>query len=279
MSIVFEPSTHTYKSLIDPSKEWISATTLISYFKQPFDKNTVAAKCSKNKKSKWYKMPVDEILNAWKYEADRSCDMGTWYHLQREQDVVNCESIEYGGKMLKIVKPLEDETGLKIAPYQKITDGIYPEHFVYLNGLGICGQSDRVEVYDNFVTIVDYKTNRDISFNSYVNWEGASQKMRPPIDHLEDCNGIHYNLQLSLYMYMILKHNPQLKPGRLVIQHVIFEEEDQKDKYGYPIIKIIDNTPIVKEIKTYTMPYLKEDIQKILKYYEANKHTILNYKK
>ena len=73
-----------------------------------------------------------------------------------------------------------------------------------------------------------------------------TSKMFKPLSHLDDCNLNHYNIQLSLYMYIILKHNPKLKPGKLIIQHVKFEETG-RDKYDYPITKYINDEPILKE--------------------------------
>ena len=35
--------------------------------------------------------------------------------------------------------------------------------------------------------------------------------MYKPVNHLDDCNLNHYNLQLSIYAYIIKKHNPKLK--------------------------------------------------------------------
>lgn len=275
--IYFEPDNHKYIST-DKDINWISATNLISYFKQPFDSESVALKCSRSKKSKWYGKTKDEILQAWKEESDRSCSLGTWYHAQREQDVLECESIERWGKQLLTVAPIIDTEGRKIAPEQKLFEGIYPEHFMYLESSGICGQSDRVEVYDNFVTIVDFKTNREIKSEGFKNWEGLKQMMKPPVNHLEDCNLIHYTLQLSLYMYMILKHNPSLKPGRLLLQHVIFEELNLKDQFGHAILKTDeDNNPIIKEVRDIYVPYMKKEIISILEYYKKNQLNVLNY--
>ena len=70
--------------------------------------------------------------------------------------------------------------------------------------------------------------NKEIKTESFRNWEGISQKMLAPVSHLDDCNYNHYNLQLSIYMYIILKHNPTFKPGKLILHHIQFEEEDQR---------------------------------------------------
>ncbi len=272
MSLVFEPKSHSYTS-VDPNDttKWISVTTLISGLKQPFDSNNIAKKSATNKKSKWFGMTVEQIQEVWKKESDRACTLGNWYHDQREQDITNCDTIVRYDKTLPVIKPMQDEHGLKVAPSQKLMDGIYPEHMVYLRSAGICGQSDLVEVADGFVHITDYKTNKEIKTESFKNWEGMSQKMNPPISHLDDCNLNHYTLQLSIYMYMILKHNPTLKPGKLTIHHIIFEEEEEKDEFGYPVSKLnADGEPIIKEIIPYDLPYLKDEVLSIMMYYKEN---------
>ena len=272
MILVFEPKTHSYTS-VDPSDntKWISVTTLIGGLKQPFDSNNIAKKSATNKRSKWFGMSVDEIQNVWKKESDRACTLGNWYHDQREQDITNCETIVRYDKTLPVIRPMHDENGLKVAPSQKLMDGIYPEHMVYLRSAGICGQSDLVEVADGFVHITDYKTNKEIKTESFKNWEGVSKKMNEPVSHLDDCNLNHYNLQLSIYMYMILKHNPQLKPGKLIIHHIMFEEEEEKDEFGYPISKLnAEGEPIIKEIIPYEIPYLKDEVLSVMTFYKDN---------
>ena len=88
--------------------------------------------------------------------------------------------------------------------------------------------------------------------------------------HLDDCNLKHYNLQLSLYAYIIKKHNPKLKVGDLQIQHVTFEKEGE-NKFGYPITKYNDQEePIIKDIKIYNLPYLKTEVQSIIKWLKDN---------
>lgn len=280
MSLIFEPKSHSYTSS-DPTDQtrWISVTTLISGLKQPFDSNNIAKKSAVNKRSKWFGMSIQEIQDVWKKESDRACTLGNWYHDQREQDITNCDTIVRYDKTLPVIKPMVDENGLKVASSQKLMDGIYPEHMVYLRSAGICGQSDLVEVANGLVHITDYKTNKEIKTESFRNWEGISQKMNQPVSHLDDCNLNHYNLQLSIYMYMILKHNPQLKPGKLIIHHIMFEEEDEKDEYGYPISKLdAEGEPIIKEITPYEMPYLKDEVLSIMTYYKDNASKFLKKK-
>ncbi len=269
MSLIFKPEKHQYVSVDGQEIEWKSVTSFISQFKQPFESDAIALKSSKNKKSKWYGMSVEDIQAAWKSEAKRATDLGTWYHNCREADLCGLETIEREGVTVPVFKPIEVE-GVKHAPDQKLKDGIYPEHMVYLKSVGLCGQSDLVEVVNNKVNITDYKTNKEIKTESYVNWEGISQKMFPPVAHLDDCNFNHYALQLSLYMYIILKHNPKLKAGSLTLHHILFEEAG-KDKYGNPITALDTNgDPVVKDIVKYDVPYLKAEIVELIKHKTNN---------
>lgn len=278
MAIIFEADTHSYVS-IDPEDKtkWVSVTTLIGALKQPFDSLAIATKCSQNQKktNKWKGMSVKDIQQAWKNEADRACTLGNWYHDQREQDIISCETIVKHETTLPVIKPLLDGTGKKLAPLQKLINGIYPEHMVYLKSAGICGQSDLVEVVDDTVHITDYKTNKKIDINSFVNWEGISKKMLGPVAHLDDCNLNHYNIQLSIYMYIILKHNPNLKAGKLIIHHISFNEKEETDEFGYPITELSDQgEPIIRDIEIYELPYLKNEVMSILKWYETNKDKV-----
>lgn len=272
MAVKFLPEDHKYVS-IDPAESipWVSVTSIISKFKQPFEAEKIAEKSSKNKRSKWYGMTKQEILDAWKSESERAISVGNWYHNQREEDILGLETIERHGRVIPIMQPLSDTEGLKIAPDQKLKDGMYPEHFVYMKSLGLCGQSDLVEVVDGTVHITDYKTNKEIRSESFKDWEGVSQKMNPPVSHLDDCNLNHYNLQLSIYMYMILKHNPKLKAGTMMLQHIMFEDEGKNDN-GYPILKVNDlGDPIIKDIVYYDLPYLKNEVLSIVNWYKDNK--------
>ena len=272
MSILkFTAHNHKYTSADDIS--WLSVTNLISNFKQPFDAETIASKVAKSKKSKWYGMTPTEIKEAWKSEANRATTLGTWYHNQRENDICGLNNMERHGTTVPIFKPIEVE-GVKHSPNQKLTNGIYPEHMVYLKSAGICGQSDLVEVINGTVHITDYKTNKEIKVEGFTNWEGVSQKMSPPVSHLDDCNLNHYALQLSMYMYIILKHNPKLSAGILTIHHILFEEAG-RDRFDNPISALDTyGNPIVTDVVQYDLPYLKKEAIDLIHWLEDNKHKL-----
>jgi len=272
--IVFNAEDHSYKSVDDNKINWISVTTLVSYFKNAFDANAVAKKVSKNKKSKWFGLEPKIIKEIWSNEAKRATDLGSFYHDQRESDLCSFASIEREGINIPVFKPIEANNGIKFSPSQKLEPGVYPEHMVYLRSKGICGQSDLVEVVNGKVNVIDYKTNKEIKMKSFVNWEGISEKMLTPITNLDDCNFNHYALQLSIYMYIILKHNPKLKPGKIFLHHISFEIEDE-DKWGYPISKKDENgEPIVKDVDVISVPYLIDEVLSIFYFLNDNKDKI-----
>jgi hypothetical protein len=80
MAITFTADTHKYESNDKANINWTSVTSFVGLFKPAFDKDSVAEKASKNKKSKWYGKTPQEIKDIWKAETDRAIKLGSWYH-------------------------------------------------------------------------------------------------------------------------------------------------------------------------------------------------------
>lgn len=260
MSVIFTETDHKYTS-IDGSIEYVSVTTVIGALHEKFDKDTKSISSSKNSRSKWYKIPPDTILKAWENENKRAIELGKKYHEKKEQQLLKI-GIADG---VPVIKPII-ENGIKQAPEQRLTDGIYPEHLIYIDSIGICGQSDIVKVHKGIVTIRDYKTSKEIATAGFKNWEGTTKKMLPPVHHLEDCHINHYALQLSIYMYGILRLNPSLQAGDMYIDHVKFKEAG-RDQYDYPIAYLDENgEPVVEEVIEIKAPYMKLEVQKIIEW-------------
>lgn len=287
MPLSFTAENHLYESLPTESPiEWISGTGILHHFKQPFDPKKQAAKSAKNKNSKWYGLKPETICNLWAQEAKRSTDDGTWHHDREEKKMIAAGYVIRNAKQYPVFAPIMEDGGVrKLAPNQRLVEGVYPEHLVYLKSAGICGQADIVERIGNKINIGDYKTNKKLDKTSYVNWEGMSQKMLTPVEHLDDCNFNHYALQLSLYMYMVLKHNPQCVAGDMIIYHVKFRsvmvtdatgtQVPLTDEYDFPIYeRDAEGAPVVEEVVQHVVPYLKKEIESIIKWYTANRHKL-----
>lgn len=102
--------------------------------------------------------------------------------------------------------------------------------------------------------IKTHNTNKKIDVKSFVRWDGTSDKLKYPCNHLDDCNFNIYSLQLNMYAYIIKRNNPKLKIGRLRIIHFLFNE---------------DGT--VKDKVYYIVPDLQKEIKTIINLLKANK--------
>lgn len=75
--------------------------------------------------------------------------------------------------------------------------------------------------------------------------------MKFPLNHLDQCNGNTYAMQLSLYAWMITQQRSDLEVK------------------GLMIIKLNDDG----SEEQYPMPYLKDEVEKMIKHY-AKQHKI-----
>lgn len=260
MKVRFITAGHKYESI--PALKWTSVTKMVEKFVPHFDDLYESERCSLNYKSKWYGIEPAEIRRLWEAENKRATDCGSWYHDMMERKALAAGKKIYRGIELPVHPPIM-MPGYKLAPEQSIKQGIYPEHFMFSESHGICGQSDLVYRYGNVVDIDDYKTNKELKTRGYGWKYGDPAMMTGIMSHLEDCNYNHYSLQLSIYMKLILLKNPMLKPGRMRIYHVEFENEGY-DQYEFPILKrTADGGYVVKGGTWHTVPYLKKEVDMI----------------
>jgi ATP-dependent exoDNAse (exonuclease V) beta subunit len=129
--------------------------------------------------------------------------------------------------------------------------GIYPEFLISLksrdNLLKVAGQIDLLIKDGDEITIIDYKTNKEIKKKSYYDSNTKTNlMMKYPLNNLMDCNYYHYTLQLSLYAYLLQQINPNFIIKSLQLYHI---DHDGKSK-------------------TYHLDYLKDDVVRMLKHYK-----------
>lgn len=260
MKVTFKDEGHIYESF--PARSWTSVTTLVETFIEEFDAAKQAAMSSRSHKSKWFGIPPHKIVQIWNQENERSTRIGGIHHTWMESMALKRRTKLHRDEIVEIL-PSIVENGVKIARDQKLAPGVYPEHLIYNEKLGIAGQSDLVYVADGYVDIDDYKTNKEIVENSF-GFPHNPRMMLDPVANLMDCNYWHYALQLSIYMKLILLKNPDLKPGRLRMIHFQFEVI-KRDRFGFPIIKMKDGHPVVEKRTEYILPYLEKEAIRVLK--------------
>lgn len=281
MSISFVEENHKYESLDSEllKIDWTSVTTIIEMFAEEFDSLKVASDCSsgKSKTKKYIGLKPKEILKIWDNENKRSTELGSRYHLQKELNLISEPLQERSGLLYPVYPPIY-KNGKKIAIPQKLEEGVYPEHMMYLKSAKICGQSDRVEVIKNFIDVYDHKTNKKLEFESWKNFRGVGKKLKGILKHLDDCNYIHYSIQLSIYMYMIWKHNYNLVPRKLVLEHATFAV-NSLDKYGFPIYELDQlGNPIVEDVTSYEVDYMEKEVISIINFLKENPTYLTNFK-
>ena len=174
---------------------YVSGTKLVNHFFPPFDPDgKIAAR-----KAQKLGVSVEQLQFEWKQKAANACTLGTHVH-------ETCEDALRGNPFRN--KPQSPhEQKLMAAGYtavQRVKEtmnvlGI--EQIVFDLDCQIAGTIDLLcqsKTDPNTFYVLDWKTNEKIEFHNNFGVHGLF-----PIEHLEDCSGTHYALQLSLYEYLL----------------------------------------------------------------------------
>jgi ATP-dependent exoDNAse (exonuclease V) beta subunit len=228
---------HHYE--LDGEKVGTSVTTLIHDFTNPFDKEKVAM----NQAIK-YGVDKDEILENWRLENLFSTVKGTLVH-EYAQGLWNGEEVlpnydeikEVDINRLKKAFDSSSRQALKFYNDYKDKLSVFKDEFIVgSREYDIAGSIDNLLYFkeDNGLVLIDYKTNKEIKYNSF-----GSKKMLYPIDNIEDCNYVHYCLQLNIYKYFIEKY-----AGINIKKTFIVYFDENKDNYEIIRIKNLKNEAI-----------------------------------
>lgn len=260
MKVKFIDSSHTYWD--ENGKELISVSKFYKKFEPFVDWDTIAEKYAKklNKKD-GTSLSGEDVRKMWKEKAEKSTMVGTLLHSIKEQELIDSQDIMFYDTKCSL-QTCDFSDGVKFSiPINDLRDNtVYPELMIYDFENGICGQSDLVVITNGMINIRDFKTDKEISFKGFSTEWTSARKLKEPISHLDDCNGNQYSLKMSMYMYMLWKQNKaKFKTGEIVIDHVKLE----RDEEGVPILK--DGKPVVLSITPIKVPYLKKEVEAMLK--------------
>ena len=240
---------YTYKD----KQVGISVTKYISQFENEFDSDTLSQKVAdKNGISQF------EVLNEWKRKGEYSCLKGTAIHEWLQDNYANREykfdlsQLEEYPEYYKI----EDIEHLKQMAIDFIND--YKNRYILIGDEILCGIPDFdiasaidllfYDTVNNEVVLADIKTNTDLKgwkiTPSYV------KKMLQPLEDIKDITFEHYKIQLSIYRYFLEEY------AHIPISDNMFIVYLSEKEKNYNIIQI---------------PYLKNEVEKILKLRRANK--------
>lgn len=221
--IEFFEDKHEYVSYINGEEiKYISGTQFLHRFFPPFDASGEIAKRCAAKEG----VSVEEIKERWAQSGREASSLGTRVH-------ECCEDIELGkseNELRNTPQNLKEErmfaNAVKMAKrFYSQLDILGVEKIVFSPSLRIAGTIDLLarSRKDGCYLIIDHKSNKSIDLED--KWNKFALH---PIEHLHDINGIHYNLQLSLYEYL-LKHEgyvPRDSKFKLVLNHITEEKAD-----------------------------------------------------
>lgn len=224
--IIFIPETHKYVLQSNPEVSFTSVSKILEIVKQPFDTDAIAEKTAKKRG-----VSKEEIIEEWKLIKEKALTKGTKYHEAYEANLLKDKGV-HPSTWIEGKKYSHDL--LKLQP------GIHPELILYNLKYGVTGTADIVEIFeDKTFNIFDHKSSKKIEFQSFRKFDPIYKDrrpvmMRPPLQHLEDANGIHYSLQLSLYAFFLEQVGYKCK--NLTLHHVVFDDNDEPcNVIDYPV--------------------------------------------
>ena len=300
--LIFKEDGHKYTDTF--GNEYKSTTTLLHDYKAPFDKNYWLRKKAKelgiNPKqlAQQWQTITDEAC-----ERGTKTHNGLEDGIRSSSMFKNAvqHMIKSNGEMITIADlpninlnvqqmNVNDFIELTENKYPKIYEvlgyyanagyKIYSEIGGFLIDYLVSGTIDVLCIKDDKFVIGDWKTNRGgLQFESGYYKKDKSQKpaqmtdqwittkntLLPPVNHLPECNGSIYNLQLSLYAYMV-ETILGIPNAGLWLCHI--DSDFVLNEYGMPkrfpdgLYYVKDNP--VEKVTLHKMPYLKNEIVTIL---------------
>jgi hypothetical protein len=258
--IKFIESTHQY--LTEDDRELISVSKFTDKFKEKVNWDIIAGRMAIKETKVGNPTTKKDILDKWEEKRFKTAEVGTLYHSIREKELLDSENpVFYNVPCEKRQCDFKDNIKYSI-PINKLENNtVYTELMIYDFDHMICGQADKVVVVNDKINVFDYKTDNEIKFHAFSSQWVSPKKMLSPLSHLDDANGNHYSIKMSLYMYMLWKANKgKLMPGDIIIEHISLKRDIET---GIPILQ--DGKPIVEKIENITLPYRKKEVMDMLK--------------
>jgi PD-(D/E)XK nuclease superfamily len=195
--IKFVEDTHTY--YIDGSSDgYISCTTIIHTLFPKFDADEIITRMMNSEKfstGAYAGMTRNEIKAKWDKNRDEAASAGTKMHLNIEMFYNDADHSKDGKEWELFCGYREDFPNLK--PYRT-------EMVVFAEDVKVAGSIDMVyhdpDDDEGFI-ICDWKRSKEIKMNNRFG-KGINHHTRD----LDDCNLIHYSLQLNLYKWILQRY-------------------------------------------------------------------------
>ena len=183
IKLFYTPENHSYMD--NNNEEYTSVTNLISKYFPQFDTETMALKCSKKRG-----VSKESLIKEWKKIGDEAADKGDGVHNYCNFLITNqIEKL----KDIKIDNTYINQINNIYNSIKNKLDLVYSEKIIFSPELKLAGTCDAIFITkekDKYV-VIDWKTTKQMDFENKWNSYGFK-----PLNHLHNCNYIHYSLQL-----------------------------------------------------------------------------------
>lgn len=207
--IRFVEDGHVY--FIDGSpKDVVSVTTLVKKYSVPFDADRVIENIMRSPSykegHKYWGMSRDEIKTQWSDLGKDASTRGTKMH-------ANIEAVYNGVE----VRDESEEFGHfeRFKAEHAHLEPFRTEWIVFSDELRLAGSIDMVfrDADTGDLYIYDWKRSKEIKRRGF-------DKMRKPLNHLDDVNFNHYSLQLNIYRWILeTYYDVKVKGLFLIVLH------------------------------------------------------------
>lgn len=233
----FVDETHTY--YYKGEKVSISTTGLIHQYSNEFDKWEMSANVARKRG-----ISQLEVLEEWRIENLHSTIKGSMIH-------EFAQSLWEGKDYIFKYDDIPDEINIRrlqeellvmsnqavnfYKDYKDLYDLIGYEIYLGVPDFDECGATDMLlkNKFTEELLVIDFKSNKRIDYESF-----GHKKMKVPLQKYEDCNYIHYSIQLNAYSYKI-----EYMTGIKVKEKLLIYFDCTKDNY-----EVIEPLEMRKEV-------------------------------
>lgn len=212
--ILFKEEGHEY-TITGIENKPTSVTTLIHKHFPEFNDTQVIAKMMASPKwssSKYFGKTAEQIKNEWNTNKIEASTAGTKMHKSIE-DFLNGEIVDNDTSEFRMFLKFWDDIQHQYPDWEIDRT----EWLIYDNSGKVAGSIDAVmrnKVDHDKIIILDWKRSKEIKYtNKFAKGKG-------PFANLDDCNYIHYSLQLNIYRHILETcYNKEVMFMMLAIMH------------------------------------------------------------
>lgn len=228
--VFFDEEPHIY--YVKGKKISTSVTTFVHHFFPKFDADAIIDRMMNGRnweRSKYFGMTKEEIKQQWADAGTDATTKGTDIHKSIELFYNDCEPTTELPEFEMFKNFYEDHKD-KLSAYRT-------EWVVYDEENDLAGSIDMVfKNNDGTLSIYDWKRTKEIKKKNVYGGKGTGA-----LKDYDDCNYVHYSLQLNVYKYILEKlYGVVIRDMFLVCMHPNYD--------NYKKIQVLDLQQVVKQL-------------------------------